>query len=34
MQNFPKLHTFADASTLLMIIAVIVVAAWLLVHSG
>lgn len=34
MQNFSRLHTFADASTLLVIIAVIVVAAWLLAQSG
>jgi len=30
MQKFSRLHTFADASTLLMIVAGIVVAAWLL----
>jgi hypothetical protein len=29
-----KLHTFADATTLLMIIASIALAAWLLAHSG
>ena len=34
MQKFSRLHTFADTSTLLMIIAVIIAAAWLLVHSG
>jgi hypothetical protein len=34
MQKFPRLHTFADASTLLMIVAVSVAAGWLLAHSG
>ena len=34
MQKFLRLHTFADASTLLMIIAAIVVAAWILAHSA
>jgi flagellar biogenesis protein FliO len=35
MQKLPeKLHTFADTTTLLMIIAFIALAAWLLAHSG
>ena len=29
-----RLNTFADAATLLMIIAIIAFAAWLLAHSG
>jgi hypothetical protein len=29
-----KLHTLADATTLLMVIASIALAAWLLAHSG
>ena len=29
-----RLNTFADAATLLMIIALIAFAAWLLAHSG
>jgi flagellar biogenesis protein FliO len=31
---FERLNTFADAGTLLMIIALIAFAAWLLAHSG
>ena len=34
MQKFSKLHIFADASTLLMILAAIAVAGWVLSHSG
>jgi hypothetical protein len=35
MQKLPQtLNTFADATILLMIIAFIALAAWLLAHSG
>ena len=34
MEKFPRLHSFTDATTLLMIIAALALASWLLAHSG